>query len=112
MIQLNSIKRCLDIIQFFLTNDNVPKDKKELYLTELEGVLKHEYEIVESFHENAQTINNPNISRTSTQEILKDNIQLFNENVKLIKSINKLKEILYEKVVNIEQQITKLYNNV
>lgn len=109
MISSRSLNRCIDLLAQInaIGSPNV----RQMAL-EIGYVLKQELDVVTSV-EQAQSVNQRNpVANLSPDTLLRDNIQLFQENQKLLKDNMALKEMLETKVGQLSAKMDNVNRNI
>lgn len=109
MISSRSLNRCIDLLAQI--NATGSPNVRQMAL-EIGYVLKQELDVVTSV-EQAQAVNQRNpMANLSPDTLLRDNIQLFQENQKLLKDNMELKEMLETKVGQLSAKMDNVNRNI
>ena len=109
MISSTNLNRCIDLLAQI--NATGSPNVRQMSL-EIGYVLKHELDVVTSF-EQAQEVSQRNpIAYLSPDTLMRDNIQLFQENQKLLKDNMELKEMLETKVGQLSAKMDNVNRNI
>lgn len=103
MISIEELSRCMEILSQLNASTYIRRDKQ--LILELGYIIKQEFDLARKLDNVARNRNGRNID---VNKLMEDNRQLFQENEKLINDINKLKDILYEKIPSIQEDIQKI----
>ena len=109
MISSRSLNRCIDLLAQINATGDIRTRQMAL---EIGYVLKQELDVVTSV-EQAQSVNQRNpMANLSPDTLLRDNIQLFQENQKLLKDNMVLKEMLETKVGQLSAKMDNVNRNI
>lgn len=100
MLTTKELDRCIDILA--MLNIDANSAERELLL-EIGYILKHEYDVVANIEHSSER--NTKKGNLDSKKLLDDNVQLFNENRKLIENNKQLKKIIDETIPQIDRQI-------
>ena len=109
MISSRSLNRCIDLLAQINATGDIRTRQMAL---EIGYVLKQELDVVTSV-EQAQAVNQANaMARLAPDTLLRDNIQLFQENQKLLKDNMVLKDMLEKKVDQLSAKMDNVNRNI
>lgn len=103
------MNRCIDLLAKI--NATGSAETRAMAL-EIGYILKQELDVVVSLEQATAGGRNPLVNNVSPDNLLKDNIQLFNENQKLIKENMSLKEMLESRVVSLASKMESVKDGI